>query len=61
MTNEQIDQIIQGVGVMTELWTITFKNFKSQGMNDTDAVIHTKAFMSIMVGSILGNGGGEVT
>lgn len=61
MMNEQIDQIIQGVGVMTELWTITFKNFKSHGMNDTDAVIHTKAFISIMVGSILGNGGGEAT
>ena len=54
MNNEQIDQLIQGIGIMTELWAITYKNFLKQGMDADDAVIHTKALMSIMIGSVIG-------
>ena len=48
MNNDQVKQIIQGIGVMTELWMITYNGFKSQGLNDADALSHTKAFMSII-------------
>ena len=55
MNNDHVKQIIQGIGVMTELWMITYNGFKSQGLNDTDALSHTKAFMSIMVTGLFNN------
>ncbi len=51
MNNDQVKQIIAGIGVLSELWTITYQGFKRQGMNDDDAIKHTKALMSIMVDS----------
>lgn len=53
MNNDQINQIIQGIGTLTELWTITYSGFKRQGLNNDDAVMHTKALMSIMVDSLV--------
>lgn len=55
MNNDQIDQLIQGIGIMTDLWVITYQNFKNHGMNDTDAVNNTKALMSVMVDSVINN------
>lgn len=53
MNNEQVNQIIQGIGTLTELWIITYSGFKRQGLSNDDAVIHTKALMSIMVDSFI--------
>ena len=55
MNNDQVKQIIQGIGVMTELWMITYNEFKSQGLNYADALSHTKAFMSIMMTGLFNN------
>lgn len=49
MNNDQVNQIIQGLSLITELWTITYNGFKSQGLNDDDAIKHTKSFMAIIV------------
>lgn len=57
MNNEQVAQLIQGIGVMTELWLITYQSFKKQDLSDEIAVMHTKAFMSIMMDSFIGSGG----
>lgn len=54
MNNEQVNQLIQGIGMMTELWIITYNGFVNQGMTDEDAIMHTKALMSIMVESFYG-------
>lgn len=51
MNNEQINQIIQGIGTMTELWAITYQSFKNQGMSNIDAMTHTKSFMAAMMES----------
>lgn len=56
MNNEQVNQLIQGIGLMTELWIITYNGFVKQGMNNEDAIMHTKALMSIMVESFHGSG-----
>ena len=55
MTNDQITQIIQGIGVMTEMYTITYQSFKKQGLSDKEAIMHTKAFISVMINSVLGS------
>lgn len=57
MNNEQVNKLIQGIGAMTELWMITYQGFKRQGLNDEDAVMHTKAIMSIMMESFMEAGG----
>ena len=49
MNNDTVNQLIQGIGVMAELWTITFRSFISQGFTVSDAMLHTKAFMSVIV------------
>lgn len=49
MNNEQVQQLIQGIGLLTELYVITYQNFKKQNMSDLEAIKHTKAFMSVMM------------
>ena len=57
MTNDQINQIIQGVGLMTEMYTITYQSFKKQGLSDEEAIKHAKAFISVMMDSIVDTSG----
>lgn len=60
MNNDQVKQIIQGIGVMTELWSITYNGFVQQGLSPQDAIVHTKGFMSVMLGLFLNaDGSGE--
>ena len=49
MNSEQINELINGLGMMTELYTIIYQNFKNQKMSDDDAIKHTKVFMAVMV------------
>lgn len=53
MNNDQVKAIIQGIGVMTEMWYITFNNFKKLGMSLEEATEQTKAFISIMFENIM--------
>ena len=57
MNNDQVKQLIQGIGLMTELWMITYQGFKTQGLNDADAIMHAKAFMSVIIDSVGGFNG----
>lgn len=49
MNNDQVKQLIQNLGMMAELWSITYQSFRNQGMNHADSMVHTKAFMSAMI------------
>lgn len=53
MNNDKLLEFMQGIGIMAELWIITYKGFKTQGLDDADAMMHTKGFMSVMIDSIL--------
>lgn len=56
MNNEQVNQLIQNIGLCTELWLITYGGFKKQGMSDNEATMHTKAFMSTMLETFMSSG-----
>lgn len=58
MNSDQVNQLIQGIGMMTELYMITYQNFKSQKLSEEEAIMHTKAFMSIMMDSFIGSNDG---
>ena len=51
--NEKLKELINGIGMMTEVWMISYNGFKNQGMNDKDALIHTKEFMGSFMSMIL--------
>lgn len=59
MNNDAVNQLIQGIGVMAELWTITFKSFINQGFTISDAMLHTKAFMSVIIENTMESNGGK--
>lgn len=54
MISDQLTELIRGIGTLSELWVITFQSFKNQNMSNEDALMHTKALMSIMVESFYG-------
>lgn len=49
MNSEQVNQLIQNIGMCTELWIITYTSFKRQGLSNEEATMHTKSFMSTMI------------
>lgn len=61
MNNNQLNDLIKGLGMMCELWIITYQNFKAQKLSEEEAMKHTAAFMSIMIESFKGNAGEGVT
>lgn len=61
MNNNQLDDLIKGMGMMCELWTIVYQNFKAQKITEEEALKHTGAFMAIMLKSFIGNSSEEAT
>ena len=55
MNNDKILEIIQSIGVMTDMWIITYRSFMEHGMSSYEAIMHTKALMSSMLESTIGN------
>ena len=53
MIDDNINNLINNIGVLTELWTITYSGFVRQGFNNLDAMTHTKAFTEAMVKSFM--------
>lgn len=44
-----VNELIKGIGALSELWIITYTSFKNLKLSDDDALEHTKAFMSVML------------
>ena len=44
---------LNGVGAFVEMWIITFNCFKNNGFSDDEAMIHTKAAMSLLMNLII--------
>lgn len=59
MNNDLLNELIKGIGMMTELWLIMFQNFKAQKLSDDEAIQHTKAFMAVMMESFTRNNSEE--
>lgn len=55
--NEQLMNLINGLGAVTEMWMVIFANFKAQNMDDDDAIKHTKAMMEVLMGTFMPNVG----
>ena len=50
---QRLSNLIQGMGQLTQIWTITYQSFKEQKMESEEALMHTKALMTTMVKAML--------
>lgn len=53
MMNNQMNELIKAMGITVELWIMTYKNFKSRGFDDKEAMRHTTGFMEAFLGATL--------
>lgn len=47
--NEKLKEFLLGMGVLTELWVVTYNNFRKQGLSHSEALDHTSAFMKTVM------------
>lgn len=52
MNNSKLTELMQGIGILTELWIIAYRGFTAQGLSEAEAMMHTKNFMAAMIDSI---------
>ena len=57
--NDALKQFIANLGIICETWTIVYKNFISQGMNEKEAMTHTQGVMTSIITSTTQNNGGN--
>ena len=57
--NEKLKEFLMGIGAMTELWTVTYNNFRKQGLTHSDALEHTAAFTRTLMGYVKDVGGSD--
>lgn len=51
--NSNLDDFIRGIGLMVEMWVVTYNSFIKTGLSESDAMKHTKAFMELVIDSNL--------
>lgn len=44
-----MDNLINAIGAMAEMWNIAYQSFINQGLTAEEALEHTKALMKIVI------------
>ena len=57
--NNNLKSFIDNVGLLCEVWLLTYNKFISQGLNQKDALTHTQGFMTTFIDSMMNYGGGK--
>jgi hypothetical protein len=57
--NDGLKNFINNMGVLCETWTLTYKNFLSQGMDVKEAMMHTQGFMAALISATMQASGGK--
>ena len=57
--NDGLKSFVNSMGVLCEMWTLTYSNFIKQGMHAKDAMMHTQGFMTAVVSASMQNDGGK--
>ena len=56
---DNFKNFVNNMGVLCETWTLTYKNFLSQGMDAKDAMMHTQGFMAAFISATMQATGGK--
>ena len=54
--NDQVQNIINACGALTELWLISYNNFIRNGLDKEEALCHTQAMFEVVIGNMFQNG-----
>lgn len=55
MNNDKLSEFINAIGMMTEIWSVTYRGFKKQGLNDSEALMHTTGLMKALIDTTMKN------
>ena len=47
--NEKLKDFLLGIGALTEMWMITYNNFRNQGIEHAAALEHTAVFIKVIL------------
>ena len=59
MTNDRLNDFIKNLGMITEMWMIFYKGFRSQGLDDSEALKHTGALFGAIIDNMISNTNAE--
>ena len=55
-SSNMLNELIKTIGMMSELWMITYNSFKNMKLSDEEAREHTKACMSVIMHEVMSSG-----
>lgn len=56
MDNSKLTEFINAIGALTEIWTVSYRGFITQGYSASEALIHTREFTAALMTAMLVNG-----
>jgi hypothetical protein len=51
--NEHLKGLIDSIGVLCEVWTVSYQKFISLGFDHTTAIQHTSEFTKVLMAEIM--------
>lgn len=57
--NEGFSNFVNSIGVLCEMWSLTYGKFVELGYDHATALSHTKEFMATLISTHLKNNGSE--
>lgn len=54
---KQIKELFTAIGACVEMWNVAYKNFKSAGYSEEEAMKHTEAFVRVLLTTKMGGQG----
>lgn len=55
-SSNMLNELIKTIGMMSELWMITYNSFKNMKLSDEEAMKHTKEYMSVIIHEAMSSG-----
>ena len=55
-SSNMLNELINSMGIMSELWMIIYSGFKNMNLSDEEAMKHTKEFMSLIMHEAMPSG-----
>ena len=55
-SSNMLNELIKTIGMMSELWMITYNSFKNMKLSNEEAMKHTKEYMSAIMHEVMSSG-----
>ena len=51
--NDKLKNFITNIGILCEMWTLVYRGFTAQGMDQKEALVHTEALISSLMSNLI--------